>query len=207
MLRDSFFRREGGDGNRARYVNLLKGLGFLNYFKAFLMNLDAFEVIGGKHLQGNIVPQGAKNEALQVICAVLLTDEKVTLSNVPDILDVRRLITLLKGLGVSIERIKSDTYSFQATEVDLEYTNTDDYRKNARSIRGSVMLMGPLLARFGRAYLPKPGGDKIGRRRLDTHFLGFQSLGAEFKYEENSYFLEARQLKGTYMLINGMKFQ
>lgn len=166
------------------------------------MNLDTFEVIGGKRLSGDIIPQGAKNEALQVICAVLLTKEKVTLTNVPDILDVRRLINLLKGLGVVVERLADDVYSFQADEIDLEYTKTADYRKDARSIRGSVMLMGPLLARYGRAYLPKPGGDKIGRRRLDTHFLGFQKLGAEFKYEANSYFLDASDLKGTYMLMD-----
>ncbi len=165
---------------------------------------DAFEVIGGKKLKGELIPQGAKNEALQVLCAPLLTAEKVTISNVPDILDVRKLIGLLKGLGVEIERISKDTFTFEAKNVNIDHLYSDDFKKNAGKIRGSVMLIGPLLARFGKAYIPKPGGDKIGRRRLDTHFLGFQKLGAEFNYfeEKNVYEVEASNLKGCYMLMD-----
>lgn len=165
---------------------------------------DAFEVIGGHQLAGSIVPQGAKNEALQVLCATLLSTEKITISNLPAILDVQRLLSLLKGLNVKIEQINTDTYSFQADEIDLDYFKTDDFHQNARKIRGSVMLLGPLLARVGRGFLPKPGGDKIGRRRLDTHFNGFKELGAEYKYdeEENLFYLEAAKLKGTYILMD-----
>lgn len=168
------------------------------------MTNDAFEVIGGKKLKGELIPQGAKNEALQVLCTPLLTPEKVTISNVPDILDVRKLIGLLKGLGVEIERLADDTYSFQAKNVNIEHLSSEEFRKDAKKIRGSVMLIGPLLARFGRAYIPKPGGDKIGRRRLDTHFLGFQNLGAEFNYDDEKgvYEVEASNLKGTYMLMD-----
>jgi len=168
------------------------------------MNNDAFEVIGGKKLKGELIPQGAKNEALQVLCTPLLTPEKVTISNVPDIVDVRKLIGLLGGLGVEIERISDDTYTFQAKNVNIEHLSSEEFRKDAKQIRGSVMLIGPLLARFGRAYIPKPGGDKIGRRRLDTHFLGFQNLGAEFNYdaEKGVYEVEASNLKGAYMLMD-----
>ena len=168
------------------------------------MQSDSFEVIGGKVLNGTLTPQGAKNEALQIISATLLSEEKITIDNVPDILDVRRLIDLLKGLGVAIEKISANSYSFQANNIDLAHFESEDYHANARKIRGSVMLMGPLLARFGKAFLPKPGGDKIGRRRLDTHFHGFRQLGAEFKYakESNLYYLEAERLKGTYILMD-----
>jgi UDP-N-acetylglucosamine 1-carboxyvinyltransferase len=138
------------------------------------MTKDAFEITGGCCLRGAIVPQGAKNEALQVLCATLLTEEEITLSNIPDIRDVRRLRELLEGLGVDIRRQAADTYTFSAREIDLDYIHSKEFRRRARSIRGSVMLIGPLLARFRRAFLPKPGGDKIGRRRLDTHFAGLQ---------------------------------
>ena len=165
---------------------------------------DAFEVTGGKTLNGTIVPQGAKNETLQILSAVLLTDKEVIISNIPDILDVQRLISLLKGLNVKVNRKSPDTYTFQADNVNLDVFNSDDFQRDARKIRGSVMLIGPLLARFGRAYLPKPGGDKIGRRRLDTHFHGFQKLGAKFRYDEENgnYLLEAEKLKGTYVLMD-----
>lgn len=165
---------------------------------------DAFEVTGGCCLRGTIVPQGAKNEALQVLCATLLTEEETTISNIPDIRDVRRLLELLEGLGVEIHPRESGTYSFQARKVDLEYIHSKEFRQRARSIRGSVMLIGPLLARFRRAFLPKPGGDKIGRRRLDTHFVGLQMLGAEFKFDPgtNEYNIEAPQLKGAYILMD-----
>ena len=168
------------------------------------MSLDAFEVIGGHSLKGEIVAQGAKNEALQVLCAVLLTDEKVTISNLPNILDVNRLINLLKGLGVEVEQLDPNTYTFTAKEVDLDFFQTTDFRQNAGRIRGSVMLIAPLLARYGKAFLPKPGGDKIGRRRLDTHFLGLEELGAIFTYEadKRQYHIEAPQLKGKYILMD-----
>ena len=168
------------------------------------MSLDAFEVIGGTPLKGEIIPQGAKNEALQVLCAVLLTDEKVTISNLPDILDVNRLIGLIQGLGVEVEKHDAHTYTFEAKEVDLDFFQTDDFRQNASRIRGSVMLIAPLLARYGKAFLPKPGGDKIGRRRLDTHFLGLEKLGAVFNYERDKrqYHIEAPNLKGTYILMD-----
>ncbi len=167
------------------------------------MQLDNFEVIGGQPLRGELHPQGAKNEALQVISAVLLTDDPVTIANVPDILDVNKLIELLGGLGVTVERLAPDTYRFCAGTVDIDYLRSDAFMKDAGRLRGSVMLIGPLLARFGRATLPKPGGDKIGRRRLDTHFLGFQKLGAEFKYddEKDIYYVEQPKtgLQGTYL--------
>lgn len=168
------------------------------------MGYQAFEVKGGNKLNGTIIPQGAKNEALQVISAVLLTEEEVTISNIPDILDVNRLIDLLKGLGVKTEKVGADSWKFQANDVDLEYTKTKKYQKDASKIRGSVMLMGPMLARFGKAFLPKPGGDKIGRRRMDTHFLGFQKMGADFRYdpEEKTYLLDATGLKGEYILMD-----
>ena len=168
-----------------------------------IMQSDAFEVIGGKQLKGELIPQGAKNEALQVIAAVLLSPEKITISNIPEILDVMRLIDLLRGLGVKVEKINADTYTFEASEIDLNYYNSEEYRLNAQRIRGSVMLIGPLLARFGKAYLPKPGGDKIGRRRLDTHFLGFEHLGAKFHFDNdaNTYYVSSDQLKGSYILM------
>jgi UDP-N-acetylglucosamine 1-carboxyvinyltransferase len=148
--------------------------------------MDTFEVIGGRPLNGELQPQGAKNEALQIISAVLLTNEPVEISNIPDILDVNKLIELLKGLGVTAERINEHTFRFCAGSVDIEYLNSDAFMKDAQRLRGSVMLIGPLLSRFGRAVLPKPGGDKIGRRRLDTHFHGFQKLNAEFKYDDEN---------------------
>ena len=168
-----------------------------------IMNVNAFEVIGGNKLKGEITPQGAKNEALQVLAATLLTNEKVTISNIPDILDVQRSISLLKGLGVKIDRLGPNRYSFQADKVNLEYFEDPDFIENAVKIRGSVMLIGPLLTRFGRAFLPSPGGDKIGRRRLDTHFRGLQKLGAKFVYnpETRAYSITAQQLEGQYILM------
>ena len=163
-----------------------------------------FEVYGGRSLCGEITPQGAKNEALQIICATLLTEEKVTLYNVPEIVDVLGLIELLRNLGVEVERLGEGTYSFRAKEIDLGYLRTEDYRKRGSKLRGSVMVIGPLLARFGVAYIPKPGGDKIGRRRLDTHFIGFQKLGAHINFDTSGDFFEvdASHLKGTYMLLD-----
>ena len=162
---------------------------------------DTFEVIGGKRLKGTLIPQGAKNETLQILCAPLLTSGKVTVSNVPDILDVRLLIELVKGLGVKVEKLASDTYTFQADDVNLDYLDSKEFNTKSRKIRGSVMLIGPLLARFGKANLPQPGGDKIGRRRLDAHFIGFKKLGAEFKYDDaaNKYWIESPRLKGGYI--------
>ncbi|HKK80389.1 MAG TPA: hypothetical protein VJ933_12215, partial [Phaeodactylibacter sp.] len=168
------------------------------------MSLDAFEVIGGQPLSGEITPQGAKNEALQILCATLLTDEPVVLSNLPNILDVNRLLELLRGLNIKVEQLSDDTYQLQAKEVDLDFFQSDSYRRNASRIRGSVMLIAPLLARYGKAFLPKPGGDKIGRRRLDAHFIGLQALGAQFNYEadKRQYFIEAERLRGTYLLMD-----
>ncbi len=168
------------------------------------MNLDAFEVIGGQPLKGTIVPQGAKNEALQVICAVMLTAEPVTIHNVPEIEDVAMLLNLLRGLGVEIVAEGAGTYTFCAREPDLSYLYTDDYRKQASRIRGSVMLIGALLGRFGKAFLPKPGGDKIGRRRLDTHLLSLEMLGADFQYDADmsAFTITAKELKGTYILMD-----
>ena len=165
---------------------------------------DQFEVIGGKSLKGDITPQGAKNEALQVLCAPLLTAEKVEMHNLPDIRDVNFLIELLKELGVKVEKLGAGSYSFQADNVNLDYLLSDAFKKRASSLRGSVMIMGPLLARFKKAYIPKPGGDKIGARPLDTHFLGFQKLGADFSYnqDDNFYTVKAENLQGTYMLMN-----
>ncbi|MBI4930420.1 MAG: UDP-N-acetylglucosamine 1-carboxyvinyltransferase [Bacteroidetes bacterium] len=166
--------------------------------------MSSFVVTGGKKLKGEIIPQGAKNEALQILCAVLLTPEKITISNIPNIVDVNKLIDLLKSLGVKVEKKSEDTYIFQADSVNVDYLLTDEYKKKAAALRGSIMVMGPLLARFGKGYIPKPGGDKIGRRRLDTHFIGFQKLGARFDYDEktNFYKVDASQLKGTYMLLD-----
>ena len=153
---------------------------------------------------GEITTQGAKNEALEVICAVLLTPEKVTIHNVPDILDVNNLIQLLRDMRVKVERISEGSYTFQADEVDLEYMQTDDFIRKSASLRGSVMIVGPLVARFGKAMFPKPGGDKIGRRRLDTHFLGIQKLGASFSYDASRHVYEVKSehLSGTYMLLD-----
>jgi len=164
----------------------------------------SFEVRGGKKLSGDITPQGAKNEALQIISAVLLTPEKVTVSNIPDIIDVNLLIELLGEMNVKTERISRDTCIFQADEVNIDYLHSEAYKKKSGRLRGSVMLAGPLLARFRRAFIPKPGGDKIGRRRLDTHIIGFEKLGASFTYhEEDGFFhLEAPHLKGAYLLLD-----
>lgn len=167
--------------------------------------MGTFIVEGGNKLSGTIRPQGAKNEALEVICATLLTSEKVTISNLPDILDVRNLISLLADLGVKVNFIDSHTCEFQASDLDFKYIETADYRRRAASLRGSVMIIGPLLSRFGRAVLPKPGGDKIGRRRLDTHFQGMISLGAAFEYDskEGLYKISAPDgLAGQYMLLD-----
>ena len=169
------------------------------------MTFDAFEVRGGAPLKGTITPQGAKNEALQVLCATLLTAEPVTLSNLPDILDVNRLLDLLRGLGVKVKKQAPNTYRFQADDIDLGFFETPEFRRDASRIRGSVMLIAPLLARFGQAFLPQPGGDKIGRRRLDTHFVGLQALGAKFNYEadKRQYVITApSQLRGTYLLMD-----
>jgi len=163
-----------------------------------------FEVRGGNKLQGEITPQGAKNEALQILSAVLLTAEPVIVNNVPDIIDVNLLIELLNEMNVKIEKLGANSYRFQADEVDVEYLQSEAYFKKSGRLRGSVMLAGPLLARFKKAYLPKPGGDKIGRRRLDTHIIGFERLGAEFSYNSDTGFfaLRADELKGCYMLLD-----
>ena len=165
--------------------------------------MKSFKIRGGNKLSGEIIPQGAKNEALQVLCAVLLTPEEIHMKNVPDILDVNRLIELLEGLGVKVSRIKHDEYIFQADQIKMDYITSREYYEKATSIRGSVMILGPLLARFGKGYLPQPGGDKIGRRRLDTHFTGLQKLGVEFVYndDEKSYDVNASNLTGNYMLL------
>ncbi|MGH1337472.1 MAG: UDP-N-acetylglucosamine 1-carboxyvinyltransferase [Aureispira sp.] len=165
---------------------------------------QAFIVEGGHRLQGEITPQGAKNEALQVICATLLTPERVTLTNLPNIKDVVLLIDLLKGLGVEVNALDDHSYTFEARAIDLDYLNSPAFTAKASKIRGSVMLLGPLLARYGRAILPQPGGDKIGRRRLDTHLLGLQKLGAEFHYDadKNRYSIETSQLVGAYILMD-----
>jgi len=165
--------------------------------------MAVFRIEGGYSLQGEVTPQGAKNEALQVLCAVLLTPEKVTIRNIPDILDVNKLISLLKNLGVKIEKLNTNSYSFQADKVDVNYLESDSFKKDGSSLRGSIMIVGPLLARFKKGYIPKPGGDKIGRRRLDTHFEGFIKLGAKFRYNEQEAFygVETDSLNGTYMLL------
>lgn len=166
--------------------------------------MNAFEIVGGQRLQGEIVPQGAKNEALQILSAVLLTPEVMEISNVPDIKDVNKLIELLGDLGVEVERLSKDTYKFRAAEIDLEYFKSESFQRKGGSLRGSIMIVGPLLARFGRAAIPKPGGDKIGRRRLDTHFLGFEKLGAKFHYDPDTHFfnVDAQDLRGTYILMD-----
>jgi len=166
--------------------------------------MGTFEIKGGLKLSGDIYPQGAKNEALQILCAILLTPEEVVVHNVPSILDVNKLIELLKCMGVEVKKVGDSSYSFKAQNVDINYLRTDDYRVKAASLRGSIMVVGPLLARFGKGFVPRPGGDKIGRRRLDTHFLGFQRLGAKFDFSiaENYYAVEASNLKGCYMLLD-----
>jgi len=163
-----------------------------------------FRVPGKAKLNGTIHPQGAKNEALQILAAVLLTDEEVHVTNVPDIIDVHRSISLLKGLGVEIKKHTANSYTFRATDIDLDYLASAEYQANAKKIRGSVMLLGPLIARFGRAYMPKPGGDKIGRRRIDTHINGFLKLGATFEFdqERDSYYLSGEKIKGCYILMD-----
>ncbi|MFZ9980643.1 MAG: UDP-N-acetylglucosamine 1-carboxyvinyltransferase [Cyclobacteriaceae bacterium] len=166
--------------------------------------MSSFRIVGGKKLRGEIIPQGAKNEALQILCAVLLTDQPVTIHNLPDIRDVNKLIELIGELGCKVEPLEKGSFRFTASSVDLNYLGTEDYRSKAAALRGSVMLLGPILARFGEANIPKPGGDKIGRRRLDTHFLGFQSLGAKFHYNtaSNLFSIDAHELKGSYMLLD-----
>lgn len=163
-----------------------------------------FKVEGGHRLSGEITPQGAKNEALQIICATLLTPEKVTIHNIPQILDVLQLIELLKKMGVEVEQLSDDTYTFKAQDIDFDYLRSEDYRKRCTKLRGSVMLIGPMLTRFGVGYIPKPGGDKIGRRRLDTHFLGLQKLGAKFNFDiaDEFFSVESERLQGTYMLLD-----
>ncbi|RED47613.1 UDP-N-acetylglucosamine 1-carboxyvinyltransferase [Seonamhaeicola aphaedonensis] len=165
--------------------------------------MGVFKIEGGHQLKGSIKPQGAKNEALQILCAVLLTPKKVTINNIPDIVDVNKLISLLKKLGVKVAQLTKGAYSFQADDLNLEYLESDEFKEDGRGLRGSIMIVGPLLARFGRGYIPKPGGDKIGRRRLDTHFEGFIKLGAKFGYskEDQFYGVEANKLKGAYMLL------
>ncbi len=166
--------------------------------------MGTFKITGGIALHGAITPQGAKNEALQILCAVLLTDEEVTIDNIPDILDVNKLIDILEDLGVVVKRLGRSRIVFRANDLNLDYMMSDAFRQKASALRGSIMIVGPLLARFGKGYIPKPGGDKIGRRRLDTHFIGFQRLGAQlrFKPEESFYGVEAPKLKGTYMLLD-----
>ena len=166
--------------------------------------MSSFVIEGGHRLSGEIVPQGAKNEALEVICATLLTAERVTIHNIPDILDVNNLISLLRDMGVKVERLSAGSYAFQADAVDLAYLETPDFLRRSGSLRGSVMIVGPLVARFGRALIPKPGGDKIGRRRLGTHFVGIQKLGACFHYDpaRQLYEIACDHLRGTYMLLD-----
>src|SRR3982751_4181051 len=166
--------------------------------------MASFEIIGGQKLKGEITPQGAKNEALQILSAVLLTDQKITISNIPDIVDVNKLIELLGDMGVKVERLNADTYTFEAKDIDQDFFLSDAFKAKGGGLRGSIMIVGPLLARFGKASIPKPGGDKIGRRRLDTHFLGFEKLGAQFNYNPESGFfnVDASDLKGTYILLD-----
>lgn len=165
--------------------------------------MGVFKITGGKRLKGDLYPQGAKNEALQVLCAVLLTEETVTIKNIPNIRDVNKLIELLMSLGVQVQRINEDTYSFNARNINLDYLHTESFNEKSTSLRGSIMIIGPLLARFGTGIIPAPGGDKIGRRRLDTHFNGFEKLGAHFKYDEKNliYKVTTKRLKGSYMLL------
>lgn len=166
--------------------------------------MSVFEVQGGNKLKGEIIPQGAKNEALQVLCTVLLTDEKVTIGNVPEIVDVKKLIELLAELGVKVEKTAHEEYTFQADQVNVDYLVSPEFKKKGGSLRGSMMIVGPMLTRFGKAYMPKPGGDKIGRRRVDTHFMGFEALGAKFNYQVDNeiYEVEGKNLRGAYMLLD-----
>ncbi len=166
--------------------------------------MSSFIIEGGRKLKGEIQPQGAKNEALQILCAVLLSPEKITINNVPDIVDINILIDLLKDLGVKVKKTGDSSYTFESDEINLDYLTSDEFKVKGTRIRGSIMIVGPLLARFGKGYIPRPGGDKIGRRRLDTHFIGFQKLGAEFNYDskESFYRVTTKGLKGTYMLLD-----
>ena len=166
--------------------------------------MGSFQIEGGRKLKGELTPQGAKNEALQILCATLLTPEKVEIENLPDIVDVNKLIDLLSSLGVRIQKKGPGHFIFQADEIDLNYLSSEEFRTKGSSLRGSIMIVGPLLARFGKGFIPKPGGDKIGRRRLDTHFIGFEKLGAQFSFDAKSHFYKAKakKLKGTYMLLD-----
>ena len=166
--------------------------------------MATFIIEGGHQLKGKIQPQGAKNEALQILCAVLLTAEEIRIDNIPDIIDVNKLIALLKKLGVKINNVGKGSYTFKADEINLKYLESAEFKEDGKGLRGSIMIVGPLLARFGKGYIPKPGGDKIGRRRLDTHFEGFINLGAKFRYNKEDYFygVEADNLKGAYMLLD-----
>ena len=166
--------------------------------------MESFVIEGGHTLRGKITPQGAKNEALQVLCAVLLTDKKVTIHNIPNIVDVNKLIKILQSLGVKVERIKSGSYDFTAENIKLNYLNSKEFKQDGKGLRGSIMLVGPLLTRFGIGSIPRPGGDKIGRRRLDTHFDGLIKLGAEFNYQREEYFysVEAEKLIGNNILLD-----
>ena len=166
--------------------------------------MKSFRIEGGQQLKGSIQPQGAKNEALQILCAVLLTPEKVTIHNIPNIIDVNKLIHLLQKLGVVVEKLSENSYTFQADSINLDYLESAEFKVDGAGLRGSIMIVGPMLSRFGKGYIPKPGGDKIGRRRLDTHFEGFIKLGAAFRYnkEDHFYGVESNQLQGTYMLLD-----
>jgi len=166
--------------------------------------MSIFKIRGGKKLKGEITPQGAKNEALQILSATLLSADPITIHNVPNIVDVNKLIELIGAMGAKVEKLGSESYRFTASTINVKYLETEEYRKKAAALRGSVMLLGPILARFGKASMPKPGGDKIGRRRLDTHFLGFQKLGAKFNFDadEHLFTIDASQLKGTYILLD-----
>ncbi|RCL69114.1 MAG: UDP-N-acetylglucosamine 1-carboxyvinyltransferase [Bacteroidetes bacterium] len=166
--------------------------------------MQAFKIQGGVKLSGDVTPQGAKNEALQIICATLLTPEEIIIKNIPDIIDINKLISLLISLGVKVKKLKPNTFSFKADDVNLDYLNSEKFKIDGKSLRGSIMIVGPLLARFGKAYIPRPGGDKIGRRRLDTHFEGLIKLGAKFTYNKEDYFygVESKKLKGTYILLD-----
>ena len=166
--------------------------------------MATFEVTGGYRLSGEIHPQGAKNEALQVLCAVLLTSDEILIENIPEIRDVTKLIELLSDLGVEVKRLEIGKYTFCAKNVDIEYLKTEKFAQQATTLRGSIMIVGPLLGRFGKGYIPKPGGDKIGRRKLDTHFIGFEKLGAKFNYDSSTNFftVEGKNLKGSYMLLD-----
>jgi UDP-N-acetylglucosamine 1-carboxyvinyltransferase len=166
--------------------------------------MSTFIIEGGSKLKGEIIPQGAKNEALQIICATLLTNHNIHIENIPEIRDVLKLIDLLKGLGVEVKRIKKGSFRFNASDIDVDFLKSSEYAKQAASLRGSIMIIGPLLARFGKAFIPQPGGDKIGRRRVDTHFIGLQKLGATFHYDPDNhwYSISASKLKGKYMLLD-----